>query len=174
MAESDAPQPMVFLLFGSRTVAPSIETITHVLFERFAIGPDMVQMVIHGDARDGADASAKAWAAFYDLKVMAIQPDYKRYGSYYAPKMRNREMAIELGKHAPHCAGLGFWDAFSGGTCDMVARLVMRNMRVELVPLDPRRHPVARNWPPANWGTEEWMQESGGKGKKRSKEGQRS
>jgi hypothetical protein len=110
------------VIAGSRTVSPTIEDIDAALTE-----------VICGDAA-GADTCGALWARSRGIPLHhepVTQDDYAQHGRYMGPKMRNRRMA-ERGD-----ALLAFWDGTSGGTADMVTRMVARDKPVRVVPYKP-------------------------------------
>jgi hypothetical protein len=89
------------------------------------------------------EAKVLAWEAWRDSWLMTsgwakhgripVHPepvtdeDYQRHGKL-GPKMRNRRMAQRVD------GGLAWWDGTSGGTSDMVARLVARDRPVRVIP----------------------------------------
>lgn len=127
---------MKLIIAGSRTVFPSLEEIDAAVAgacKALGITPADITLVIEGEA-DGADAAGKAWALArgYTLHKEPITPeDWKKHGRYLAPKMRNRRMA-QRGDFA-----VVFWDGTSGGSADMVARMVVRGKRVFVAPCKP-------------------------------------
>lgn len=131
--------PVRLIIAGSRTVHPSPVEITEALMRHLGMSPDGVKDVICGDA-DGADAAGDRWAQAMAISVEHVpvtKDDYKAHGRYMAPKMRNRRMA-EIGDVA-----IVFWDGSSGGSADMVTRMVARGKLVRVVPF--RRSPTPRS-----------------------------
>lgn len=117
---------MRLIIAGSRTVFPSNETID-AAFDDFAISRGDVSEVVSGGA-SGADYAGEIWAGANDLPVATFLPDYDKYDKYHAPKRRNRAMA----EYA--WAALVFWDGMSGGSADMIARMVVRHKTVFVIP----------------------------------------
>lgn len=143
-----ATVPVKLIIAGSRTVYPAMEVIDAAVLALPIWGDlepaagrfgEVISLVISGRSPGGgADHAGEAWAATRGIPVHVeriTEEDIKRYGTYRGPKMRNRRMA-ELGDVA-----LCFWDAFSGGTADMVTRMVARHKLVEVVPTKPTRKP---------------------------------
>lgn len=122
---------MKLIIAGSRTVDPLPGTIRNAIVEHF---PD-VEEIVSGAAR-GADIAGELYAKVAMLPVARFpvtDDDYKLYGRYLAPKMRNRRMA----EYAD--AALVFWDGKSGGSADMVTRMVVRGKPVRVVPMRGKR-----------------------------------
>lgn len=120
---------MRLIIAGSRTVAPAPAAID-AAFDDFLFVLGDVSEVISGGAR-GADAAGEAWAAARGIAVRrdpVSEMDYERFGKYLAPKMRNRRMAERAD------AALVFWDGTSGGSADMVTRMVARGKPVRVIP----------------------------------------
>lgn len=79
-------------------------------------GRMVIAVVRHGNAR-GADSLAHRWALMRKLPTDPMKPDYKRFGQYKAPKIRNTEMAEKLPVPVACVAFPG-----GNGTRDMVAK----------------------------------------------------
>lgn len=117
------------LIAGSRTVDQTFDEIDAALL-RAEIDPADIAELISGHAK-GADLAGERWARKRCIPVMACdvtRAEYSAYGPYVAPKMRNRRIA-EIADVA-----LAFWDGLSGGTTDMVTRMVVREKRSIVVP----------------------------------------
>lgn len=132
---------MSLIIAGSRTVDPSANDIDRELVRWFGLLEipgaiaDVVAEVVCGGAQGGDDAGER-WATINRIRVHrepVTKADYAEYGSYLAPKMRNRRMA-NRGSHA-----IAFWDGTSGGTADMVTRMVARAKPVLVVPMRATR-----------------------------------
>lgn len=120
---------MKLIIAGSRTVDPTDEEIERAL-EGFVEMPQ-IEVVVCGMAKTGADPAGKRWADSNSVPVHeepVTKEDFKTHGSYLAPKFRNRRMA-DIGD-----AALIFWDGTSGGSADMVCRMVARGKPVKVVP----------------------------------------
>jgi len=125
---------MKLIIAGSRTVSPTPAEIDAAIRR---IDPNEllfhipeVSLVISGTAA-GADTAGEAWAKEKNITVHrepVTTADYKRFGRQIAPKMRNRRMA-ELAD-----AAIVFWDGTSGGSADMVCRMVARDKLVRVIP----------------------------------------
>lgn len=99
---------------------------------------DSITDVISGGAR-GADLAGEQWAEDHDLKVVRFpvtDEAIKKHGKYLAPKLRNRDMA-DAGDLL-----VAFWDGLSGGTADMIARMVAR--RKPAIVVRAKRVPAAQ------------------------------
>lgn len=128
---------MKLIVAGSRTLRPTLASIDEALAELRAMynRTDVVEEVISGDA-DGPDLIGAEWGMRNDIPVYrdpVTAADYKTHGKYLGPKMRNRRMA-ERGD-----ALIAFWDGKSGGTPDMVCRMVARRKNTLVVPARPPR-----------------------------------
>lgn len=97
--------------------------------------------VINGGAK-GPDAAGGEWAIRRGIPVHRepiTAEDIAKHGSYLGPKMRNRRMAVRGD------AAIVLWDGKSGGSADMVCRMVARSRPVIVVPMrPPPRDPDAR------------------------------
>ena len=121
------------IIAGSRTVSPEIEEIDEAIgklrderFRDLAVWSE----VVCGCA-PGADRAGERWAEARKINLHhepITRQLIERHGKYLAPKMRNRAMA-ERGDYA-----IVFWDGTSGGSADMVCRMVARGKPVEVVP----------------------------------------
>ena len=145
--------PISLIIAGSRTVDPSVSDIDAELF-KIDIGwgefprdvgsfKQIVREVIDGGAR-GADRAGRRWAEERGIPVHSepvTRQDIQQHGAYLGPKMRNRRMA-ERGDIA-----VVFWDAESGGTADLVTRMVVRRKFVEVVPTRKSKRSRARQPP---------------------------
>jgi len=132
---------MRLIIAGSRTVSPTIEDIDReareLLLDLLAVDSDKpVEFTAHftevicGDA-SGADSAGAHWARHHGIPLHhepITREDMAVHGKYLGPKMRNRRMA-ERGTHL-----LAFWDGKSGGTADMVCRMVAREKMARVVP----------------------------------------
>lgn len=88
-----------------------------------------------GDLPTVADACGSLWARHHQIPLHhepIVPADIAEHGKYLGPRMRNRRMA-ERGDVL-----LAFWDGVSGGTSDMVCRMVARGKPVRVVPYRPR------------------------------------
>ncbi len=150
----------VLLIAGSRTVLPPPEAIDGWLDGWL---PEDVDLLISGGAL-GADLAGEVWAEGRGITVKRIRPDYDSLGGYFAPKMRNREMAREIEAKAGRA--LILWDGLSGGAADMATRLLARAVPTRVVHVDPRQYPAGPP-PPPNWGTREWMAAQRGRERRR-------
>ena len=127
---------MKLIIAGSRTVDPTPSEIDA------AFDPDGllfhagdVTEVVSGCA-DGGDKAGENWARIHGIpikKFMINDEDRKAVGPKLAPKMRNRRMA-EYGDMA-----IVFWDGLSGGSADMVTRMVARDKPVRVIPTKKRK-----------------------------------
>ena len=120
---------MKLILGGSRTVLPTDEQI-NACFDDVLFVLSEVEAIVCGMAK-GCDLRCKEWADSNSIPVIEMpvtKEDYQKYGSYLAPKMRNRRVA-EIGH-----AAIMFWDGTSGGTADMVTRMVARGKPVQVRP----------------------------------------
>lgn len=118
------------LIAGSRGVEPTFDVIDEALV-RASVDPADVAELISGHAR-GADLAGERWARKRCIPVMACdvtRAEYSAHGQYVAPKMRNRRMA-EIADVA-----IVFWDGLSGGSADMVTRMVARGKPVTVIPM---------------------------------------
>ncbi len=123
------------IIAGSRTVRPTLADIDAALLLLLAphsieaIKLDDVTEVISGEAH-GADTCGREWAIRNKIPVHRepITPEDMAHGKYLGPRWRNRRMA-ERGTHL-----LAFWDGISGGTSDMVCRMVARGKPVRVIP----------------------------------------
>jgi hypothetical protein len=118
------------IIAGSRTVRPTLDEIDASFDDILFVRDDVVE-VICGGAK-GADAAGREWALRRKIPIVndpVTDQDFKAFGKYIAPRMRNRRMA-ERGTHL-----LAFWDGISGGTSDMVCRMVAREKPVRVVPM---------------------------------------
>lgn len=141
---------MKLIIAGSRTVSPTIADIDRemvTVLHRIGLTlcadrdyKDAVTEVISGDA-NGADMAGAEWAKARGIPVHLdpVTPrDYAEHGKYLGPRRRNRRMA-ERGD-----ALLAFWDGVSGGTADMVTRMLARGKPAFVVPYKPRAKPTRR------------------------------
>lgn len=81
--------------------------------------------VVCGMAK-GADLLGKQWADTYGIPVKEFpvtNEDYRIFGRYQAPKIRNGRMA----NYAD--ALILVWDGVSGGSADMLAKATERGLR---------------------------------------------
>jgi hypothetical protein len=128
------------VIAGSRSVSPTPEEIDQA-FRRIdpsglLFSPGDVTEVISGCAT-GADRAGEAWASVRGIAVHrepVTDEDYKRFGKFVAPRMRNRRMA-ERGDMA-----IIFWDGLSGGSADMCTRMVARDKPVRVIPMARSRN----------------------------------
>lgn len=141
------------LIAGSRTVLPPPALIEAAGDGLLFVLSDVTELVSGGAG--GADKAGEAWAAWRGIKVTQMRPDYDALGGYFAPKMRNREMARYLEAQTRPLA-LILWDGLSAGSADMATRCLARDIPTRVVPVDPRQYPSGTP-PPADWGTREWM-----------------
>ena len=131
---------MRLIIAGSRTCAPTPEEIDKAISDLCAqVWGDATEVteVVCGMAA-GADMAGWNWAKAKGIPIASFpvtEDDIKRHGSYLGPRMRNRRMA----EHAE--AAVVFWDGLSGGSSDMVCRMVARNKPVLVVPSRQRRKP---------------------------------
>lgn len=127
------------IIAGSRTVSPTVEEIDAAIVKLDPGGllwvPADWTEIVCGMA-PGADLAGKAWAEARG-KVVHRDPitteDIRVHGKYVGPRMRNRRLA-ERGD-----AALVFWDGISGGSADLVARMVARDKPVRVIPWPRRR-----------------------------------
>lgn len=125
---------MKLIIAGSRSVYPTPSEID-AAFDGLIFVAEDVTMVVSGKA-EGADTAGEAWA---ELRRIPVAPfpitteDAKKFGYKLAPKMRNKRMA-EFGDMA-----IVFWDGISGGSADMVTRMVARDKPVRVVPTKRRK-----------------------------------
>lgn len=75
--------------------------------------------IVHGGAR-GVDHRAEDWARIHGVEQTVFEPDYKKYGSSYAPIQRNAEMA----EYADILVAV--WDGESRGTHNMITHMLAR------------------------------------------------
>lgn len=144
---------MILLVAGSRTVFPPPSVIDSADDGLLFVLADVTE-VLSGGAK-GADAAGEEWAKSRGIPVRVMRPDYDSYGGYFAPKMRNREMARYLSAH-PSSRAIILWDGLSGGAADMAIRLMARDIPTKIIPVDPRTYPAGK--PPAmDWGSRDWM-----------------
>lgn len=124
------------LIAGSRTVTPRHETISRWVRDLSidthgkALEPrDFLREVVCG-AADGADDAGARWAIAVGVPVRyePITAEDMKLGKFLGPRMRNRRMAIRAD------VGVVYWDGISGGSSDMVARMVARNKRCDVIP----------------------------------------
>lgn len=155
---------MILLIAGSRTVCPPPSVIDSA-GDGLLFVLDEVHEVVSGGAK-GADMAGERWAEERGIPVRRFLPDYDRLGGYYAPKMRNREMARFLDGPSGTGRAIILWDGLSGGAADMAIRLLARDIPTRVVPVDPRTHPAPGTKPDSDWGTPEWMQRQGRKKKR--------
>ena len=71
--------------------------------------PKEITMLVSGGAR-GSDALAEKWANKNNIPKLIIKPSYKRYGSKFAPIMRNKTI-VENSDMV-----VAIWDGKSKGT----------------------------------------------------------
>lgn len=132
--------PVILAIVGSRTVAPSIGEIDLVVdglplsWDFEGQGPEayarIISAVVDGGA-DGGDYAGKLWADARGIPVLdepVTDDDYKRWGRYKAPKVRNGRVADRAD------IGIAFWNGHSSGTTDFIARMVLRRKLVVCVP----------------------------------------
>lgn len=122
------------IIAGSRSLHPTPEEIDAVFDDLLFIAAD-VSLVISGKA-PGADRAGEEWAKARGKPIEGypiIGADTVPFGRKLAPKMRNRRMA-EVGDMA-----IVFWDGISGGSADMVTRMVARDKPVRVVPMKARK-----------------------------------
>lgn len=160
MTQSNATSddPIALLLYGSKTLSPPIPMINAAL-KKQGVSPDMVEVLIYAKMK-GVGEQAEKWAKHHEIKVEEHRVDYGKYGGYYAQKMCHRMMATSLAT-TPGVVPIAicFWDGLSDGTPDMVARIMMRDVRVFIEKGDPRRISAERRPPPPNWGSDQWILE---------------
>lgn len=94
------------------------------LLRRFSVAD--IEAVISGGAR-GADALAARFAAAYHLPLIVVPADWKRHGRKAGP-LRNTEIVSRSDTVA------AFWDGFSRGTRDVIAKARLAGKRVEVFP----------------------------------------
>jgi len=98
-------------IVGSRKF-DDYETLKKFVLENVDI--DEVEDVVSGGAK-GADTLAERFCLeVLDKKAIIHYPDYKKWGRYAAPKLRNTLIAKESDEL------FAFWNGFSGGTQDTV------------------------------------------------------
>lgn len=122
------------IIAGSRTVSPTVDDITNALnrtcLPTLICSLTDITEVVCGTAK-GADQAGAAWARSLGIAVHyePISDDLvDRLGRYLAPKMRNRRMAERAD------GAIVFWDGTSGGSADMVCRMVARDKFVRVIP----------------------------------------
>lgn len=127
------------IIAGSRTVDPSVDEITEAIRRLDPSGllfvPEEWTEIVCGCAL-GADKAGERWALARGIPVhhepittaLVLQ-----FGKYLAPKMRNRAMAERA------WGALVFWDGTSGGSADMVCRMVARDKPVRVIPWAPAK-----------------------------------
>ncbi|HUV84446.1 MAG TPA: hypothetical protein VMV86_01990, partial [Methanosarcinales archaeon] len=79
--------------------------------------------VVCGGAK-GIDSLGKYWAEVSHVEVKMFKPEYEKWGRVGAPKIRNTKMA----EHAD--ALIAVWDGDSGGTKDMINKMLLRHKPV--------------------------------------------
>lgn len=151
---------MILLIAGSRTVFPPPDVID-AAGDSLLFRLDEVTEIVSGGAR-GADLAGERWAEGRNIPIKRYLPDYDSLGGYYAPKMRNREMARYLDGPSSTSRAIVLWDGLSGGAADMATRLVARGIPVRIVPVDPRVHPAPGKSPEPDWGSPAWMRRQRG------------
>jgi predicted Rossmann fold nucleotide-binding protein DprA/Smf involved in DNA uptake len=116
------------IIAGSRTVRPTLEQI-HTAVTAFAGESGKVDEIVSGCAA-GADQAGENYAVHYEypVKKFPVSEADRKKNPYLAPKWRNRAMA----EYAD--GALVFWDGESGGSADMVTRMVARKKPVIVVP----------------------------------------
>lgn len=122
------------IIAGSRSVHPTPTEIDAAFDDLLFVAED-VGLVISGKA-PGADRAGELWARHKGIPIAEypiIGADTVPFGRKLAPKMRNRRMA-EIGDMA-----IVFWDGISGGSADMVTRMVARDKPVRVVPMKARK-----------------------------------
>lgn len=154
----------ILLIAGSRTVYPPPEVIDAADDGLLFVLSEVTE-VVSGGAK-GADLAGERWAAARGKEVRRFLPDYDALGGYYAPKMRNREMARYLDGPAASSRAIILWDGLSGGAADMAIRLMARGIPTRVIPVDPRVHPAPGRAPDADWGSPEWMRRQGARRKR--------
>ena len=117
------------IIAGSRTVRPTLADIDAAMDDMLFVKADVTEVVCGG--AKGADASGREWAIRNKIPVhMDVITDADMtHGVYLGPRMRNRRMA-ERGTML-----LAFWDGISGGTADMVCRMIARNKPTRVIPM---------------------------------------
>jgi hypothetical protein len=120
------------IIAGSRTVRPSLADIDATFDDLLFVRADVHEVVCGG--ANGGDAAGREWAIRNKIPVHLepITPEDMSHGKYLGPRWRNRRMA-ERGTHL-----IAFWDGISGGTSDMVCRMVARDKPVRVIPT--RKH----------------------------------
>jgi len=80
---------MILLLTGSRTMTEygTVEAAINEAIEKHG----KPTKIIHGGA-NGADTLAERYAQLNGYDTHVIKPDYEKYGSKYAPLVRNKEL----------------------------------------------------------------------------------
>jgi hypothetical protein len=109
------------LVTGSRTW-----TDEHAIHDRLLRCPAGT-VIVHGQAKRGADAIADRQAKLLGLEVDPHPADWERHGRKAGP-IRNREMldsGIDL--------VLAFWDGMSRGTKDCIEEAQRRGIPVEVL-----------------------------------------
>lgn len=154
----------ILLIAGSRTVYPPPEVIDTADDGLLFVLSEVTQ-VVSGGAK-GADLAGERWAEARGKEVKRFLPDYDALGGYYAPKMRNREMARYLDGPAATARAIILWDGLSGGAADMAIRLMARGIPTRVIPVDPRAYPAPGRPPDQDWGTAEWMRRQGARRKR--------
>lgn len=138
--------PIKLIIAGSRTLYPTPEEIDAEVLKMPIWGdatPDIarvrevISMVVSGRSPGGGtDIAGEDWATARGIPIHAepiTDEDWKRWGKYLGPKIRNARMA-EVGD-----AGLIWWDGKSNGSTDMAMRLKIRSKPYEVVPMKPRK-----------------------------------
>lgn len=132
------------IIAGSRTVSPTVDEIDAAIVKLPAGDllwvPGEWTEIVCGCA-PGADRAGEAWAKAKGIAIHyePITEELVRlHGKYLAPKMRNRAMAVRGD------AAIVFWDGTSGGSADMVCRMVARDKPVAVVPWMSRRRGTRR------------------------------
>lgn len=111
---------MRLIIAGSRSIVayPFLEA----ALERHGIKPDMVSLVLCGEAR-GADMLGREWASRNGISVKSYPADWTAYGKQ-AGMIRNEIMAQNAD------ALLALWDGLSEGTRHMIARARAHGLKV--------------------------------------------
>lgn len=117
------------IIAGSRTVRPTLADIDAAFDDLLFVRADVTEVVCGG--AKGADTAGREWAIRNKIPVHMepITPEDMTHGAYLGPRMRNRRMAVR-GTHL-----LAWWDGISGGTSDMVCRMVARDKPVRVIPM---------------------------------------
>lgn len=106
------------IIAGSRSIT-SYATVCEAIK---ASGFDIAEVVSGGAI--GVDSIGEAWARGKQIHVQPFLPDYKQYGRFMAPKLRNQKMAEYAN------ALIAVWDGLSPGTRDMIRRAEKMGLKI--------------------------------------------